>query len=193
MYAARLRAKRSVCRSRTNPSELNRAQVLTRFATGFERKQVVVSIYHRGADYTLKSLFVKNELNIGMLRSSKSRSGTVRSSHRLLINASFPAAMALAWIAAIFEVALTAALLTGAFFAEAGLLAAAYVLFLGFAFHGPSHWSGNQAEFGLFVDHFTFVAGLLFAAVHGPGKALAVGRGRVWRPESSAAGRGSAS
>ena len=28
---------------------------------------------------------------------------------------------------------------------------------------------GNQAEFGFFVDHFTFVAGLLFAAVHGPG------------------------
>jgi hypothetical protein len=24
-------------------------------------------------------------------------------------------------------------------------------------------------EFGFFVDHFTFVAGLLFAAVHGPG------------------------
>jgi len=27
-------------------------------------------------------------------------------------------------------------------------------------------------EFGFFVDHFTFIAGLLFAAVHGPGKAL---------------------
>jgi uncharacterized membrane protein YphA (DoxX/SURF4 family) len=107
--------------------------------------------------------------------------------------AGFPVAMALAWIAAIFEVALAAALLTGAFFAEAALLAAAYVLFLGFAFHGPSHWTGNQVEFGFFVDHFTFVAGLLFAAVHGPGKALAVGLGRVWRPELCAAGRRSAS
>ena len=54
-------------------------------------------------------------------------------------------------------------------------LAAAYVLFLGFAFHGPAHWSGSQAEFGFFVDHFTFMAGLLFAAVHGPGDKL------VWR------------
>jgi hypothetical protein len=27
-------------------------------------------------------------------------------------------------------------------------------------------------EFGFFVDHFTFIAGLLFAAVHGPGDKL---------------------
>jgi putative oxidoreductase len=53
------------------------------------------------------------------------------------------------------------------------LLAALYVLFLGFAFHGPSHWAGNQVEFGSFVDHFVFVAGLLFAAVHGSGPWLA--------------------
>ena len=39
----------------------------------------------------------------------------------------------------------------------------------GFAFHGPSHWAANQDEFGFFVDHFTFLAGLLFAAAHGPG------------------------
>ena len=35
-------------------------------------------------------------------------------------------------------------------------------------------WSGNQVEFGFFVDHFTFIAGLLFAAVHGPGERLAL-------------------
>src|SRR3954454_5452275 len=83
--------------------------------------------------------------------------------------AGFPVPLVLAWLAAIFEVALVLAFLTGAFFSEAALLAAAYVLFLGFAFHAPSHWNGNQAEFGFFVDHFTFAAGLLFAAVHGPG------------------------
>ncbi len=66
--------------------------------------------------------------------------------------------------------------LTGAFFAEAALLAAAYVLFLAFAFHGPSHWAANQAEFGFFVDHFTFLAGLLFAAVHGPGRVLSLNK-----------------
>jgi len=65
-------------------------------------------------------------------------------------------------------------LLTGAFLTEAALLAAAYVLFLAFAFHGPSHWTGNQAEFGSFVDHFTFIAGLLFAAAKGPGRILAL-------------------
>jgi uncharacterized membrane protein YphA (DoxX/SURF4 family) len=88
--------------------------------------------------------------------------------------AGFPLALPLAWIAALFEIALALAFLTGAFFSEAALLAAAYVLFLALAFHGPSHWSGNQAEFGFFVDHFTFIAGLLFAAVHGPGDRWAI-------------------
>ena len=89
--------------------------------------------------------------------------------------AGFPIPLVLAWLAAIFEIALVIAFFSGAFFSWASALAAAYVLFLGFAFHGPSHWSGNQAEFGFFVDHFTFIAGLLFAAVHGPGDAW------VWR------------
>ena len=71
------------------------------------------------------------------------------------------------------------AFLTGAFFTPAALIAAAYVLFLAFAFHGPSHWAGNQAEFGSFVNHFTFIAGLLFAAVHGAGSVLASKLGRV--------------
>jgi uncharacterized membrane protein YphA (DoxX/SURF4 family) len=90
--------------------------------------------------------------------------------------AGFPAPLLLAWVAAFFEVALVFAFLTGAFFREAALLAAAYVIFLGFAFHGPSYWEGNQAEFGFFVDHFTFLAGLLFAAVHGPGERLVLRR-----------------
>src|SRR5215813_10379918 len=81
--------------------------------------------------------------------------------------AGFPLPLFLAWVAALFESALAICLLTGAFFTEAALLAAVYVLFLAFAFHGPSHWQGNQAEFGFFVDHFTFLAGLLFAAVNG--------------------------
>lgn len=96
--------------------------------------------------------------------------------------AGFPLALPLAWIAAFFESALAVALSTGAFFSEAALLAAAYVLFLAFAFHGPSHWSGNQTGFGFFVDHFTFIAGLLFATVHGPGETLVVGRGRHLAP-----------
>jgi putative oxidoreductase len=86
--------------------------------------------------------------------------------------AGFPVPLLLAWLAAIFEAALVICFLTGAFFTEAALLAAAYVLFLAFAFHGPSYWAGNQAEFGFFIDHFTFIAGLLFAAVNGPGRFL---------------------
>jgi len=95
--------------------------------------------------------------------------------------AGFPLAKLLAWAAALFELALIAGFLTGAYFSETALLAAAYVIFLGFAFHGPSRWAGNQAEFGFFVDHFTFVARLLFAAAHGPGRVLAIKRGWITR------------
>ena len=87
-----------------------------------------------------------------------------------IATAGFPAPLLLAWLAALFELGLGFAFLTGAFFREAALAAAAYVLFLAFAFHGPAHWETNQAEFGFFVDHFSFFAGLLFAAVHGSGR-----------------------
>ena len=86
----------------------------------------------------------------------------------------FPFSLFFAWVAAFFEVGIVVALLTGAFFSEAALLAGIYVIFLAFTFHGPSHWQGNQMEFGFFVDHFVFLAGLLFAAIHGPGEKLAV-------------------
>ena len=89
----------------------------------------------------------------------------------------FPAPMLFAWLAAFFEVALVVTFLTGLYVREAALLAAAYVLFLAFAFHGPSHWRGNQMEFGFFVDHFSFIAGLLLAFAYGPGISLVV-RGR---------------
>ncbi|MBL8581251.1 MAG: DoxX family protein [Rhizobiaceae bacterium] len=95
--------------------------------------------------------------------------------------AGFPMPMLLAWLAAFFELGLALAFLTGAFFSEAALLAGVYVVFLAFAFHGPSHWQANQAEFGFFVDHFTFLAGLLFAAVHGPGDVLALRRSVFWK------------
>jgi len=97
-----------------------------------------------------------------------------------IASAGFPFPLLLAWVAAFFEVGLGLALLTGAFFSEAALAAGVYVIFLAFAFHGPGHWDGNQAEFGFFVDHFTFLAGLLFAAVHGPGAKLALGWRLPW-------------
>ena len=87
----------------------------------------------------------------------------------------FPFPLLLAWLAAFFETALVLCLLTGAYFTEAALLAALYALFLAFAFHGPAQWKPDDpTEFGFFVDHFTFIAGLMFAAVHGPGSVLAL-------------------
>jgi len=91
-----------------------------------------------------------------------------------IAGAGFPVPHLLAWVAAFFEVGLALAFLTGLYFREAAIVAIAYVLFLGFSFHGPDRWAGNPMEFGFFVDHFVFVAGLLFAAVHGPGRVLAL-------------------
>src|SRR6267142_253898 len=96
--------------------------------------------------------------------------------------AGFPLPMLLACLAASLELAIVAGFLTGAYFSEAALVAAAYVLFLAFSFHGPSHWAANQTEFGFFVDHFTFIAGLLFAAAHGPGTRLAISFGYLRTP-----------
>ncbi len=93
--------------------------------------------------------------------------------------AGFPMPLVLAWLAAALEIALVLAFLTGAFFSEVALVAAAYVVFLAFAFHGPSHWQANQSEFGFFIDHFTFMAGLLYAAAHGPGRKLVLSRVRL--------------
>ena len=95
--------------------------------------------------------------------------------------AGFPIPLVLAWCALVLETLLMLAFLTGAFFSEAALIAAVYVLFLALAFHGPGRWQGSQAEFGFFIDHFTFIAGLLFAAVNGPGSTLAWRRGWLGR------------
>lgn len=93
-----------------------------------------------------------------------------------IASAGLPFPMILTWLSVLFELALVACFVTGAFFTEAALLAAAFVLVLAFLFHGPSHWPGNKVEFGFFVDHGTFIAGLLYAAAHGPGPLLASGR-----------------
>ena len=90
--------------------------------------------------------------------------------------AGFPLATLLAWLAAFFELALVLCFLSGAYFREACLLGAIYLVFLGFAFHGPSHWTDAEGlNFGAFISHFPFAAGLLFAAVNGPGTFL------VWK------------
>jgi uncharacterized membrane protein YphA (DoxX/SURF4 family) len=82
----------------------------------------------------------------------------------------------LAWLAVVFELALVASFVTGLYFTPAALLAAAYVVFLAVAFHGPERWQANQNELGFFVDHFTFMAGLFYAAAHGPGRWLTARR-----------------
>ncbi len=89
--------------------------------------------------------------------------------------AGFPFPLLLTWCAIALELALVIAFLTGAYMREAALIAGAYVVFLGFGFHGPGLWKPDGIEFGFFVTHFTFLAGLLFAAAMGPGENL------VWK------------
>ncbi len=93
-----------------------------------------------------------------------------------IAGAGFPVPHLLAWVAALFELALAIGFHTGLFFTEVAVVAIAYVLFLAFSFHGPAKFAGNPMEFGFFVDHFVFVAGLLFAAAHGPGNRLVLRR-----------------
>ena len=85
-------------------------------------------------------------------------------------NAGFPFALPLAYIAAVFELLIVLSFLTGAYFKEFAFLAALYVLFLAMAFHGPNHWASNMDEFGFFIDHFTFAAGLIALIASGPGR-----------------------
>lgn len=86
----------------------------------------------------------------------------------------FPFPEFFAWVAAILEVLLGLAFLTGFKFKEAAFVAMPYILFLAFAYHGPSMWEGEmgQYEIGFFVDHFIFVAALLYMLAHGPGGML---------------------
>jgi putative oxidoreductase len=99
-----------------------------------------------------------------------------------IASAGFPFATVLAVLAAVFELAIVLSLLTGAYFSEMMLLGAVYVVFLAFAFHGPSHWTDEKGlEFGGFISHFPFAAGMLFAAAHGPGRLLATSRSFLQR------------
>ncbi len=81
-----------------------------------------------------------------------------------------PFAFLLAWLAAIFELLVVITFLSGAYFRQVAFFALLYVLILGFMFHGPSHWSANMDEFGFFIDHFTFAAGLIALIASGPGR-----------------------
>jgi putative oxidoreductase len=99
-----------------------------------------------------------------------------------IASAGFPFATLLAVLAALFELAIILSLVTGAYFSEMMLLGAIYVVFLAFAFHGPSHWTDDKGlEFGGFISHFPFAAGMLFAAAHGPGRLLAMSRSFIGR------------
>lgn len=102
-----------------------------------------------------------------------------------IASAGFAFSTLLAVLAAAFELAIVLSLVTGAYFSEMMLLGAMYIIFLAFAFHGPSHWTDDKGlEFGGFISHFPFAAGMLLAAAHGPGRLLALKRNIISRKSS---------
>ncbi len=93
----------------------------------------------------------------------------------------FPFPLLLAWLAAFFELALALCLLTGAYFTEASVLAAAYVLFLAFAFHGlhAGKATGPSSDFSFFTSHSSPACC----------SRRCTGRGRRWRFDAACYGR----
>jgi len=87
----------------------------------------------------------------------------------------FPAPLALAWAAAIFEVVLGAALIGGFFFRQSALLLALFTLFISFPFHGPASWANDSSQQIMFMKNMAIVGGLLMMVAHGTGRSWALG------------------
>jgi uncharacterized membrane protein YphA (DoxX/SURF4 family) len=87
-----------------------------------------------------------------------------------IASANFPFPTFLAWSAAIFELLMATAIITGIFFRAAVLLLAVYAIFLAFVFHGPTLWSSDSNQFKFFINHLVMLSALLYMAAHGPGK-----------------------
>ena len=80
-----------------------------------------------------------------------------------------PAAVALAWLAAIFEVVMAVAIIVGKHFKEAAIMLAVFTFIISFIFHGPSSWAGDMMAQMMFMKNMAIVGGLLFMAAHGAG------------------------
>ncbi len=80
-----------------------------------------------------------------------------------------PAAVALAWFAAIFEVVMAVAIIVGKYFKEAAIMLAVFTFVISFIFHGPSSWTGDMMAQMMFTKNMAIVGGLLFMAAHGAG------------------------
>jgi putative oxidoreductase len=86
-----------------------------------------------------------------------------------IASAGLPAAMVLAWLAAILEVAAGAAIILGKYFKEATISLGVFVLFISFIFHSPSMWAEDPLQKMMFMKNMAIAAGLFFMAAHGAG------------------------
>jgi putative oxidoreductase len=86
-----------------------------------------------------------------------------------ITSAGLPAAVALAWFAAVVEVVLGAMIILGIYFRSATLFLAVFVLIISFPFHGPNAWAQDPMQQVMFLKNMAIVAGLLFMMAHGAG------------------------
>ncbi len=80
--------------------------------------------------------------------------------------AGLPMPVVLAWFAALFEVAVGAAIILGTYFKEATISLAVFVCIITMIFHSPTNWAENSMPF---MKNMAIVGGLLFMAAHGAG------------------------
>ncbi|MFI5260634.1 MAG: DoxX family protein [Candidatus Paceibacteria bacterium] len=146
-------------------SDIIRALSLARISMLFLNR-FVTSSYWQSIGLLVARLIVAGVFGIALAFKIMNISGTATE----IAGVGLPFALPLAWAAAIFELLVVLAFLSGAYFRQFTFLTMLYVLFLGFMFHGPSHWTVSMDEFGFFIDHFTFAAGLIAMIASGPGR-----------------------
>lgn len=86
-----------------------------------------------------------------------------------ITSAGLPAATALAWLAAVVEVAFGIMIVLGVYFRSATLFLALFVFIVSFPFHGPNSWAEDPMQQVMFLKNMAIIAGLLFMMAHGAG------------------------
>ncbi len=82
-----------------------------------------------------------------------------------------PMPMLLAWLAVIIEIGLGALIILGMYFKEATLGLAGFIVIITFIFHAPNSWAPDNMQQMSFLKNMCIVAGLLYMAAHGVGRA----------------------
>ena len=84
-------------------------------------------------------------------------------------NSSLPFPLTTAWIGAILETLLGAAIIVGYKVSRASMLLAVIVAIASISFHEPSLWATDPEQKMLFLKNMAIIGGLLYMGAYGPG------------------------